>query len=347
MWTARAALQAVAMVASSSERHFQALGLVSGTGKNLLPYAEELLVKLGCHGRKTPRDTHFDFWLNNRGPAPYSFTGSTTFDKVFKIRVNATRDLHADSCNVLRPIAAGDLEDPLSAEAAVAYTQVARNTAQLCEAYRAFTQPADNWPMPQAYFAQLYRQYLIRYPVGGVDLSGVNAANEATQMSLDYLLGLTNESHAARVAESFGYQTEEDLAILKQDIDLPSVTSHIYRKLNYDDAPTNPAEKRWLAIRIVDKGAVAMDALDAYAGAIIESRRLTSIHFSLIHAFLIKPGEPSGGGGRTKLQVPVAAGTGGRSHEETKAVMDMRRDQPAVTTLVTTIKSLLEARKVS
>jgi len=333
LWTARTVIQAVAFPVSSVEHHFQSKARqIPGVGKSLMCFAEELLVAAGRFARKVGRDSAYETWLWNRSSLPLGFTLDPS-ECVFRELVLLTYDLEAESTAALRRICSGEV-DPLSTEAAEIYSQVAANAQRLSAAYRSLTErgPDGEFRLPRRFFAEVMRQYYVSYPVGGVVLSGTNAAYIAPVISLDYQLGWTEPWYDEIARHAFLYLTEEDLEVLRDDMAMPSIISKIYDRLHplrYEPAGPATVERRWVLLAISEQPS-ALSALMAFSDAIVQNRKLTAVHWSLIHAYLINTGRQEShdpAGSPAHEVVSRQRGTGGRTHAETKAIMEMRLDK--------------------
>jgi hypothetical protein len=356
IWTARALIQAVAFPVSSAEHHFQSRARqIPGVGKSLICRAEEILVAAGGFARKVGRDSAYETWLWNRSNSALGFTLDPS-EGVFRNLVLLTYDLEAESTAALRRVCSGEV-DPLSFEAAELYSLVAANARQLSAAYRSLTEvgPDGEFRLSQRFFAEVMRQYYVRYPVGGVMYSGTNAAYIAPVISLDYQLGWTVPWYDEVAHQAFLYLTEEDLEVLREDMATPSVISRIYDRLHpfkYVSADPATAERRWVLLAVGKQPLAARQALVAYSDAIVQNRKLTAIHWSLIHAYLIKPAQQrqesrDSEGGIPPEVVSHERGTGGRTHAETRAIMEMRLDKGGasqVSVLLSALAALVAVR---
>jgi hypothetical protein len=108
--------------------------------------------------------------------------------------VMETDRLHTDSCPAISPLCWGT--EKLASPQTVESLRRAEGTpCRLCDAYVAFRSPREDWSLKPAFFMKRLRSYLLPYPVGGRSLTGPNAANITSQLSLDFLTGFGDRAY--------------------------------------------------------------------------------------------------------------------------------------------------------
>ena len=197
-WEARKLIQLAGFLVSSVERHFQAAGAAPGSGLSRLPGVDHMLRELARVAQHPPRDSHYTYWLwNTGGDKPLTFTGDPQ-EVFFQRAVCVTDWLHNASCDAVRPICQGYIP-VASNDAATALHQAAQNTVTLHRHFQAFMEKDAVEPtrrsMEPWFFMTRMRTYLPTYPIQGESWGGVNAANLAAQMQIDYLIGTIDEKY--------------------------------------------------------------------------------------------------------------------------------------------------------
>lgn len=335
---ARKLIQLIGFNISSIERHYQAQGCEPGTGLGRLPGIEDVLGRLSRIAHHPPRDSHYTYWLWNDGNNPLTFTGESQ-EVFFHYAVTQTDQLHSETCRLLRPICRG--EQPLSSPESVTSLRMAEhNMLNLWQIFRSFmakSETTNQKNMEPWFFMTRMRTYLPAYPVNGVEWGGVNAANLASQMQADYLIGTVNDEYAAIVKDRVRYLTKEDKQALEADMSLPSIAQMLLVDMNITARDVEVCSNQELACHVTNQPVIVREAFAAYAGLIKAVSHLTAIHWALIQNYLVKPSGQLTEGERQQLAVKPDAGTGGKTHEETKAIMEMRRRHPIIGKLITCI----------
>lgn len=333
-WQARRLIQMLGFGVSSIERHLRGRGQESGSGLAQFPYAENLLVHLAGIACHPPRDSHYTYWLWNDNPNPLTFTGNQQ-EVFFNRVVNNTALLHGFSCDAVRPICQGNLSIT-SPETVEAMRLAADNTLHLYEQFRSFMHKnADGQrQMEPDFFMTRMRTYLPTYPIGGSEWGGVNAANLAAQMQMDYLIGTIKPAYHEVVHNRFCYLTHEDQVALSADMELPSLLDVFLVRLRLSPEQVEQTDKSTLKAYIATQPTALQNALIAYKDLVNAAARLTAMHWSLIHNYLVRPARNLTPEERIKLAVQPDEGTGGASHAETEAIMNMRREHPIVWKLI-------------
>ncbi len=195
--------------------------------------------------------------------------------------------------------------------------------------------------MEPRFFMTRMRTYLPTYPVDGESWGGVNAANLAAQMQMDYLIGTTDEQYAETVRKRHRYLIPEDWHALEVDMALPSVADVLLQQLELTPQEVITCNSPALAAHIVKQSPELQGSLTAYADLFHAAGKLTAMHWALIKNYLDKEAAKLSPEERARLPVPPDHGTGGASHAETMAIRDMRREHPVLKQLVDCINRSL------
>ena len=338
-WTsrdqARALLQVLGFCVSAVEKHSQEQHHPPGTGLARLPGIAELLVRLGATAQHPPRDSHYTYWLQNAGPAPFTFTGDPQ-EVVFNQAVNHTHTLHTLSANALRPLCGGDI-DVTRSTAHDALYYAAGNMLTIRQRFlyfMAYLDDVNRRAMEPLFFMTRMRTYLPTYPIGGVVWHGVNAANLAAQIQVDFLIGTVDEDYHYTVADRFRYLTMEDHRAVQDDMALPSLADRILDQLGLTRDTLAALPPTGLAARIAQMPEELRDGIAAYKVLVKAAAQLTATHWMLIQNYLVKASKDLTSAQRDRLPVKPDEGTGKASHEQTRRIMEMRRAHPLVSKLI-------------
>lgn len=340
---ARMWIQLIGFVVSSLEKHLQSRQNVAGTGLRKIRGVERMLLQLGVVAKHPPRDSHYTYWIWNNRDQPLLFTGDPQ-EAVFNKIVNQTDALHSESCRALRPICRGviDISSPL---AIAGIQQSTVNMQKLHKVFRSFMERntlTDQRNMEPVFFMTRMRTYLPTYPVEGISWGGVNAANLASQMQVDYLVGAVNPEYAHVVNGRLRYMTAEDQENLKADMLIPSIMIRLLDRLDVtSDFIINRESAdltRWLSFQPISTQNVVV----AYCNLIKAAGQLSAIHWSLIQNYLVKPVHNLTVGQRGNFAVDPSVGTGGKTHEETQGIMKMRREHPVAAKLIHAIEQTMK-----
>ncbi len=308
---ARYILQLFGFLISSLERHFRVIGsrpgeIIAQTDCDLV------LTTLANIAEHPPRDTHYTYWLWNTRTPPLTFTEDIQ-EHYFNLAVMKTHELHSESNDGLRRICTGEwmLE---SNEATNAIEKATSNTSDLRGCYLEFFKK-----MTPQFFMTRMRTYLLPYPVGGDVWSGVNAANLAAQMQMDYLVGtFAADFYLPIVKSRKRYLTKEDRDSLSSDIKAPSLASHFFQRMKAD--PTASLRNT--------------TPLAAFNDLVKIVGLCSATHWSLIFNYLIKPAATMSQTALAKLPVSPKAGTGEMAHDTTERIMRMRRYAHPIRTVI-------------
>jgi hypothetical protein len=343
---ARKAIQLIGFAVSSLERHFRSEGAASGSTFQLFNGLEPLLVHLSKIAEHPPRDTHYTYWLWNKGEQPLTFTGDSQ-EIFFNHAVNHTDELHTASCESLRPICEGNVQVDAT-EGLEAIQQAAENNLILHEHFRSFMakdEVHNHRAVEPAFFMKRMRTYLPTYQIGGAEWTGVNAANLAAQMQLDYLVGVVVKDYKQTVESRLAYLTDEDRIALIYDLSLRSVGQLLLDKLQISVENLAQQDTFALTAHLFTLSRKLQRALIAYKDLVNACGRLSAIHWALIQNYLIKEAARLSPEEKLKLAVSPDQGTGGKTHAQTEAIMRMRRQHP-VLGLLTTATEMMEKQAV-
>lgn len=166
--------------------------------------------------------------------------------------------------------------------------------------------------------------------IQGESWGGVNAANLAAQMQMDYLLGTTDARYAEIVRGRYRYLIPEDRHAIEADMALPSLADRFLSQLHLPGQSIITCDSQALAAHLAVQSPGLQASLRAYARVLHAAGKLTAMHWALIQNFLIKPAAQLSQAERASLPVSPEGGTGGKSHAETMGIRDMRREHPVL-----------------
>lgn len=335
---ARLLIQLLGFAVSSVERHTQSSGMQPGEGLAKLVYAEEIMGKLSRIAHHPPRDSHYTYWLWNSQKDPLTFTGNSQ-EVFFNRVVNQTEIFHSDSCNNLRQLCENKINvcSPTAIDAMIASEQ---NMLNLWREFRAFMDPTENLDrrnVEPLFFMTRMRTYLTAYPIQGEMWSGVNAANLASQMQIDYLIGTVSYKYRNVIKDRMRYLTVEDQNLLLSDTKLPSVADCLIKEIGLTPMRIQHWDEQSLVSHIGAQPSTTLTALNAYKRLVLAAAKLSAMHWALIQNYLVKPANELDQHKHRNLAVKPDAGTGGKTHKETKAIMEMRRRHPLIGKLINVI----------
>jgi Domain of unknown function (DUF1864) len=337
--TAMRVLALLGFFVSSVEKAVQELGLPPGAGLAMLPGVEGCLLALGRLAQHPPRDTHYTYWLLNRGPNPITFTGDRQETKFNEV-VNLTDDRNLESLDAMRPICEGTV-DIFSPEAAERLWLVARNNRIVYESFRSIMArdpTTGRRAIEPHFFMTIMRVYLATYPVGGVDWGGVNAANLMSAMAMDYALGTFEPWYGGVLATRWRYMTLQDQEALEATMERRSAAGLIVERIGLTPAGVQISEPGKLKAFVGGLPSDARRTLLPFEAAVQAYSSMTAFHSTLIENYLVKAATQLTEAELARMPVKPSAGTGGMGHEETMRIRDMRR-------LHEVIKPLMEAFK--
>jgi hypothetical protein len=333
--SARTLLTNLAFVPSSFEFHAQRAGLVAGAGLSMIPDTQRALIRLGVAGRHEPRDSHYTIWLWNSGNNRIRFTGDLQ-ENSFANAVVETDAVNNAICCALRTLRGRpQLHAPSTASELAALTHELR---QLCLTYQHLRSE-----LSPTFFMRRLRTYLVKYPVAEVLLDGPNAANIASQLSADYLIGFPDPSYSETWARTrLRHMIDTDQAQVERDIDTRPLSLVICDEMKIPQQVFLTLSDYQVAAYIVGQPATFRRTIVEYARLASEAIRLSGIHWSLIISHLIKPASQPNTRDERVLPISPHEGTGGHSHPDTYSIFEMRRKQPIITKLLRAVALLPE-----
>lgn len=318
---------------SSIERHIQRYA-PPGSGIAQLPGAEDTLAKLGQIAFHPPRDSQYTYWVLNDTDTPLTFTGDRQ-EVNFNRAVNGINRSRIESNNVLRAICRGDIS-LTSPNAVAALEHATENEWQIFKLYQALWKQ-DTGGITPVFFMTQMRTYLPSYPIKGTQWSGANAANLPSQMQFDHLYGTVNAEYARTVESRWRYLTPEDQEALKTDMGLPSLTERMLEHLGLTAQDVERMPIHALAAHIAFAPLAVQTALIPYSKLFKAIHQATAYHFGLIKSHLVDAAKKLTAEEKAQLPVSPERGTGGKSHEETKAIMLMRSKHPVASKIATAV----------
>lgn len=317
-------LHLVGFLACSIEHHTQQAGREPGEGLALVPGLEDALAALSVAAKLPPNLGLHGYWLANRDAEPLSFTGDDQ-ERFFRRMVVEINELHERTAALLRPLTSGRvaLTDPAAAKA---LERAAALQGEVHECYRGFRVRGarDQFQMTIAFFRDVMRTYLVSFPVHGTTWHGPNAANVAAQASVDFLIGIVVPEYVSHVSERMNYLTDEERDQVREDLRAASVLARLLAALGLKAADVETMDEAALGAVLAHHPDLA-DTLRAFARFERAAGGASGAHFGLILTYLGK-GDATADG--TQRAVDAGHGTGGRTHEQTKRVMEMRNRHP-------------------
>jgi hypothetical protein len=308
---ARELLHVLGFVACSIEFFTQEAGHEPGVGVKMIDGLEDAMSALSVSAMLPPNLGLHGYWLANPEAQPLSFTSNPgeAFFRAGVVRINL---LHELCVGMLSPLGSGEI--PLDApEAAGALRAAAELQNRVHEVYDTFR---DENNITIEFFRSVMRRFLVKFPVHGVEFHSANAANICSQAKLDFVIGTTADFYISHVAERMRYMTPEERSELIERMRAPSILDQVLRRLGITAAEVTAPEA---VQRVVGKHPELRSALLGFRQLERAAGGAAGAHFGLISRFLIKPDLDDG-----LSSVKASHGTGGRSHEETKAVATMR-----------------------
>jgi predicted DNA-binding protein (MmcQ/YjbR family) len=331
---ARSAIQLIGFMVSAAEKHFQAKGEEKGTALSLLHDAEETLVKLAPIAKHPPRDSAYTYWIWNSSDEPLTFTGDEQEIKFNQV-INESDRVFKETCELLRPITARRIS--IESEKAEELLQLAASKmANLRNVFMSLMHrkdgPDSRRAMEPMFFMTQMRLYLVPYPIGGQEWEGVSAANLASQMSIDYLIGTTDDEYFHHVKGRFEYFPEEERAVLEQDMSGDSVLSVFLGALGLSYESAKEKEILFLKDLVNNQSPQLRKNLVQYKALIKASSHLTASHWSLIDNYLLKPSKHLAT--TSHLTVDPEKGTSGMSMSDVIQIREMRRNHAIAGNLI-------------
>jgi hypothetical protein len=344
---ARELLQLVAFLVSSAERHFQAAGEPPGSGLSHLEGAESLLMQLSGAGAHQPKDSANTYWIWNTEEPILTFTGDPQ-EIFFHHAVVTTDRLLTDACNTLRPIRDGNpaLCSAEGISALATATQYLRDLRDLYRAFNVVNTSTGMRPIEPEFFAVRMRSYLVSYPIGGQVWKGVNAGNLASAIAADYIIGTVTEDYEERVVDRrWPNIVVEDQVALTADMAKPSVFHGVLSVIELLPHELDKMDEGSLSKHLAQLSSEQLAVAAHYADLAEAHGKQAATHYGLIINFLERFAEGLSEEEQRRMPVRPNAGTGGMPHEETRLIMEMRRNHPVIGKLVRTAKSLPNRRQ--
>ena len=319
---AREALAMLAFCACSLERATQAAGHDPGDGVQLVPGLADAMTALAVPAEMPPNLSAAGYWTDNNGGRWISFTGDPQ-ERFFRDMVNAICAEHANAVRHLEMLRHVRLT---SAHAAQMLRAAAEAQKKVKRHYTRFRNTGDhrNLDMTVDFFKNIMRTFLVAFPVNGVMWRSANAANVVEQALIDFTIGIVDDHYIKQVQERIRYMAPEERQAILDAMRSPSVLDRILDEM---------------AITAEEVAAMPVDALSARLQATPEMCRTlqafrdfkeaaaaaSGAHFGLIVEYLVRSEDSTPGATRP---VDPGHGTGGRTHDETKRVQEMRAKHP-------------------
>ena len=329
-------MQPISYIVSSIERHFQTFHIPQKAFDVLPAGTEDLMIECGRILSIPPRDNIYTTWLKNRRFKFDNNKGWSTFKSGVLIFERCCREANKR----LRLILDGTVQ--LSHVGAIQLlNEVYMFIEEIFQNWKTFMQKDQNGEyanISPTYFMYVFRTFFLEYQVGGENWSGTNAANIASGMSFDYLLGCIDDFYDDVVIERLRYVSPEDRKSLLKDMNSSSLVSLFTEELEITNELLKTASTYQLLQTV---HATTVDSLrpafNAFQRVVKKWSSLSLLHKGMISTFLEKPahhlkdqGCPLG------FDVPVVspeAGTGGMRHNDTHAIMEMRTKNKCIESL--------------
>lgn len=333
---ARSAIKLLGFLISSAEKHSQEVGRPEGEALSMLGSAEKMLLELAPVAGHPPRDSAYTYWIWNNSTRPLTFTGSDQEAKFNEV-INKSDRAFKETSELLRPISKREvsLDEPLAEEL---LRHSAARMATLRDDFMSLMRhkngPHSERALEPMFFMTKMRLFLIGYPIGGREWEGVSAANLASQMSVDFLIGTTDDEYFEHVKGRFEYFPEEELAALEADMKGDSVLSVFLNTLGSPRAAFEDGDEATLRTLVSSQSQGVRQSLIQYKGLVKAAGHLTASHWSLIDNYLLKPSKKLSNTEHAHLTVDPEQGTSGMSMEDVKRIREMRRNHSIATRLI-------------
>lgn len=334
--TARTIIQLITFLVSAAEKHFQAKHKKRGKALSLLGSAEATLLKLEPIAKHPPRDTAYTYWVWNATSNPLTFTGNKQEVKFNQV-INESDRAFKETCELLRQVTTKkvSIESELAEEL---IQQSASKLAVLRDVFMSLMRHKNGLHSERAFepmfFMTEMRLYLVPYPVGGKEWEGVSAANLASQMSIDYLIGTTDEEYFKHVRSRFEYFPEEEKLVLEEDMRGNSVLSVFLQNMGLSYQRAYQEEETFFK-RLISKQSLRLKkSLLQYKALVKAASHLTASHWSLIDNYLLKPSRQISATEYSHLTVNPEKGTSGMSMSDVQRIRDMRRNHTIASKLI-------------
>ena len=318
---AREALALLAFSACSLERATQTAGQDPGEGVALVPGLADAMTALAISAQMPPNLSAAGYWTANTRERWISFTGDPQ-ERFFRDMVNAICVQHAIAIEYLEILEHVRLTSTLAADLLRAAAEAQKQVKRF---YTRFRNSADrrNLEMTIDFFKNVMRTFLVAFPVNGVSWQSANAANVFEQALLDFMIGIVDDEYVKHVQERMRYMAPEEQQAILDALRSPSVLERILEELSLTprEVVALPAEALATRLRADPEMCRTLEAFREFKEAAASA---SGAHFGLIVEYLVKSEDGSGG----RRAVDPAHGTGGRTHDETKRVQEMRAKHP-------------------
>jgi hypothetical protein len=336
---ARVVIQLLGFMVSSAEKHYQARGAAKGQALSLLLMAEQALLCLTGIAGHPPRDSAYTYWVWNADDIPLTFTGSAQEIKFNQV-INQSDRSFKEASKLLRPISNWEVSLD-SEQAAVLLEEAALKMGCLRDEFMSLMRhkngPGSERALEPMFFMTEMRLYLVGYPVGGREWEGVSAANLASQMSIDYLIGTTDQEYFEHVKGRFEYFSEEERAALQSDMAGDSVLTVFLQTMGAPHTAFEEGGESILKTVVNCQSLEWQRSLSQYKALVKAAGHLTASHWSLIDNYLLKPSKQLSNTEHAHLTVDPETGTSGMSMADVVRIREMRRNHAIAGRLISCV----------
>jgi Domain of unknown function (DUF1864) len=317
---AREALTLLAFCACSIERATQTAGDEPGEGVKLVPGLADAMTALAVSAEMPPNLSVAGYWTANRRARWLSFTGDPQ-ERFFRDMVGAICAEHAIAVEYLEILRHVRLTSSLARDLLRAAAETQRKVKR---SYARFRNTGEReMEMTIDFFKNVMRTFLVAFPVNGVVWQSANAANVVEQALLDFAIGIVDDEYVKHVHERMRYMTPEERQALLGAMRSPSLLDRILDEIALTPQDVVAAPVDALAARLRANPELCR-TLEAFRDFKETAAAASGAHFGLIVEYLVRSEDGSGG----RRAVDPGHGTGGRTHDETKRVQEMRAKHP-------------------
>jgi hypothetical protein len=325
-------LTAISFATASIERHFQTFHIPLKMWDILPPGTEDMVISLGAILNVPPRDSAYTTWL---WPSDKFRLDTTPAWLLFKKGVVVYNNMCLDNNMLLRPLISGAI--PLASTDAIAhYAAAKKNVDAIFAVWKTFMEKdASGLPnITPEYFMYVFRTYFVNYTIGGEVTTGSNAANIASGISFDAILGTPDDTYRAIIAEMrLQHFTSEDAQMVKADCANRSLLDMYLGELGLNMGMLAHMYMDDLKKVAQQPSSEVVKSFDAYYELVSRWGDLFSMHYGMISNYLIKPAAKYGKIcplGFNPPAVDPTMGTGEMYHEVTKQLAEIRRNNKYV-----------------
>ncbi|MDQ1684816.1 MAG: hypothetical protein QOC82_1553 [Frankiaceae bacterium] len=293
------------MVRSSLDRHAAVLGVSPQLAAAVTPPDADLLrIAVG----RPPREVIEDYLTRGE------FLGMDA-ERLFRVNAMLIPRAHAQALDLLEP-----LTDAAAWDSADTVERIDAAQAHLAYARQQMSRLARS-PVPlRREFADLVRGFYRPRQIGGLVYDGINAAHLWSVVVTDMIVGCADDEYRSYADDISRHFLPGSLRAYGRTLALGSLAAALAERLGVNDITS--VEARAAAF---GAGPRIRDAVTAYARLCSTHAGVSGAHGGVIRNFLLERAtEPD-----RRRGMPLGVGSGGRPHEETERLHDMRRAHAA------------------